>query len=43
MQNNEDEEKPNNISILPKLKAIKKKIGVYKEQYNPMVLNLFGW
>lgn len=43
MQNYEDDGKPKNISILPKLKAIKKKIEVYKEQYNPMALNLFGW
>lgn len=40
---NEDEEKPHNNSYLPKLKAIKNKIEAYKQQYNPMVLNLFGW
>lgn len=40
---NEDKEKPHNNSYLPKLKAIKNKIEVYKQQYNPMVLNLFGW
>ena len=30
-------------SHLPKLKAVKNKIEVYKQQYNPMALNLFGW
>lgn len=39
----EDEEKPNNNSYLPKLKAIKNKIEAYKQQNNPMELNLFGW
>lgn len=39
----EDEEKPRNSSCLPKLKDIKNKIEAYKQQYNPMVLNLFGW
>lgn len=39
----EDEEKPRNSSYLPKLKDIKNKIEAYKQQYNPMVLNLFGW
>jgi len=40
---NEDEDKPHGGSHLPKLKAVKNKIETYKEQYNPMVLNLFGW
>ena len=39
----EDEEKPRNSSCLPKLKNIKNKIEVYKQEYDPMVLNLFGW
>ena len=43
MPDNEDEEKPRNSSYLPKLEAIKNKIEAYKQQYNPMVLNLFGW
>ena len=43
MPDNEDEEKPHCSSHLPKLKAIKNKIETYKQQYNPMVLNLFGW
>lgn len=43
MPDNEDEEKPHGSSSLPKLKAIKNKIEVYKQKYNPMVFNLFGW
>lgn len=39
----EDEETPNYNSYLPKLKAIKNKIEAYKQQNNPMELNLFGW
>lgn len=43
MPDNEDEEKPHCSSHLPKLEAVKNKIEAYKQQYNPMVLNLFGW
>lgn len=40
---NEDDDSPRYSSYLPELKAIKNKIEVYKQQYDPMVLNLFGW
>lgn len=39
----EDDVNPHNSSYLPKLKAIKNKIEVYKQEYDPMILNLFGW
>lgn len=42
-EDDEDDVNPHNSSYLPKLKAIKNKIEAYKQQYNPMVLNLFGW
>lgn len=40
---NDDDDSPRNSSYLPELKAIKNKIEVYKQTYDPMVLNLFGW
>lgn len=40
---NEDDEMPSNSSYLPQLKAIKNKIEAYKQEYDPRVLNLFGW
>ena len=43
ISDDEDDVKPHNSSYLPKLKAIKNKIEVYKQAYDPMVLNLFGW
>lgn len=43
ISDNEDDDSPRNSSYLPKLKAIKNKIEVYKQEYDPMVLNLFGW
>lgn len=42
-EDDEDDVNPHNSSHLPKLKAIKNKIEVYKQEYDPMVLNLFGW
>lgn len=39
----DNEDNPHGISHLPKLKAVKNKIEIYKEQYNPMSLYLFGW
>lgn len=43
ISDNEDDDSPHNSSYLPKLEAIKNKIEVYKQEYDPMVLNLFGW
>lgn len=43
ISDNEDDVNPHNSSYLPKLKAIKNKIEVYKQEYDPMILNLFGW
>lgn len=43
MPDDEDDDKPNYSSYLPKLEAIKNKIEVYKQEYDPRVLNLFGW
>lgn len=43
ISDNEDDINPHNSSYLPKLEAIKNKIEVYKQEYDPMVLNLFGW
>lgn len=43
ISDNEDDVNPHNSSYLPKLKAIKNKIEVYKQEHDPMVLNLFGW
>ena len=43
VSDNEDDDSPRNSSYLPQLKAIKNKIEVYKQEYDPMVLNLFGW
>lgn len=40
---NEDDDSPRYSSYLPKLKAIKNKIEVYKQAYDPMALYLFGW
>lgn len=39
----EDDDSPRNSSYLPQLKAIKNKIEAYKQEFDPMVLNLFGW
>lgn len=43
ISDNEDDDSPRNSSYLPKLKAIKNKIEVYKQAYDPMALYLFGW
>ena len=43
ISDNEDDGNPHNSSYLPKLEAIKNKIEVYKQEYDPRVLNLFGW
>lgn len=42
-EDDEDDVNPHNSSYLPKLKAIKNKIEVYKQEYDPRLLNLFGW
>lgn len=43
ISDNEDDDNPHYSSYLPKLEAIKNKIKLYKQEYDPMVLNLFGW
>lgn len=43
VSDNEDDDSPRYCSYLPELKAIKNKIEVYKQAYDPMLLYLFGW